>query len=133
MTSERKIAANRLNARKSTGPRTAAGKANASRNALQHGLAAIVHKHPVLSAEVEGFAEALCEGNNDPRLFAQALIIGRNELLLRTISAQQIAVTERLADPSAIALARGDNSLKLARAYLRRCIRASEEFNALRE
>ena len=133
MTSERETAANRLNARKSRGPRTAAGKAIASRNALRHGLAALVHKHPVLSAEIEGFAEALCEGDNDPTLFAQALIIGRNELVLRTISAQQIGVIERLADPSAIALAKGDNSLKLGKAHLRKCKRAFKELVALRE
>lgn len=36
--SQRKIDANRANARKSTGPRTRAGKAAASRNAYEHGL-----------------------------------------------------------------------------------------------
>ncbi len=38
MLSERKIQANRRNARLSTGPRTPEGKAIASRNALKHGL-----------------------------------------------------------------------------------------------
>jgi hypothetical protein len=37
MASAAQIAANRLNARKSTGPRTAAGKAISSRNAEKHG------------------------------------------------------------------------------------------------
>ncbi|HWY30168.1 MAG TPA: hypothetical protein VNX46_05415 [Candidatus Acidoferrum sp.] len=37
MASAAQIAANRLNARKSTGPRTAAGKAVSSRNAEKHG------------------------------------------------------------------------------------------------
>jgi hypothetical protein len=114
-------------------PYTAAGKAIAGRNALRHWLAALVHKHPVLSAEIEGFAEALCDGDNDPTLFAQALIIGRNELVLRTISAQQIGVIERLADPSAIALAKGDNSLKLSKAHLRKCKQDFKELIARRE
>jgi hypothetical protein len=39
MTSLAKIAANRRNARRSTGPRSAAGKARARRNAFRHGLA----------------------------------------------------------------------------------------------
>lgn len=38
MTSARKIEANRLNAKRSTGPTTEAGKAKSSRNAYQHGL-----------------------------------------------------------------------------------------------
>ena len=42
-------ARNRANARASTGPRTAAGKARASRNAITHGLAA---RGPVDEAEV---------------------------------------------------------------------------------
>jgi hypothetical protein len=40
MTSEAKIAANRRNARKSTGPRTARGKGTSSRNSIRHGILA---------------------------------------------------------------------------------------------
>jgi hypothetical protein len=38
MPSPRKISANRANARRSTGPRTAGGRLRASLNALKHGL-----------------------------------------------------------------------------------------------
>src|SRR5581483_9333709 len=38
MTSAKRIAANRRNARKSTGPKTAAGKQTSSMNAMKHGL-----------------------------------------------------------------------------------------------
>ena len=38
MASDRQIAANRRNARKSTGPRSGAGRKRASRNAYRHGL-----------------------------------------------------------------------------------------------
>ena len=38
MASERQIAANRANARRSTGPKTKAGKVKSNRNSLKHGL-----------------------------------------------------------------------------------------------
>ncbi|MCC8971767.1 hypothetical protein [Bradyrhizobium brasilense] len=41
MTSTRQIEANRRNAERSTGPKTARGKATSSQNALRHGLARV--------------------------------------------------------------------------------------------
>jgi len=38
MSNDQQIAANRLNAQRSTGPRTPAGKTRVSSNALKHGL-----------------------------------------------------------------------------------------------
>ncbi len=40
MTSERQISANRLNARRSTGPRSESGKLRSRQNAIRHGLTA---------------------------------------------------------------------------------------------
>jgi hypothetical protein len=48
MTTERQIAANRRNAKKSTGPRSASGKGRSGKNAYRHGLAV-----PLSSAEFE--------------------------------------------------------------------------------
>src|SRR6478672_472838 len=98
MTSERQIAANRLNGRKSRGPRTTAGKSTASRNALRHGLAAIGRRQPIETADLERLAKALCRNDDDPTLYKQAVVIASHELVLRAISAQQIAVVERLRD-----------------------------------
>ena len=113
MTSERQIAANRFNGRKSRGPRTTAGKSTASRNAVRHGLAAIRYHHPIETADLARLAKALCGNDEDPALYEQAVVIPSHELVLRAISAQQIAVVERLRDPSAVAL---DNHLRLAKA-----------------
>jgi len=59
VTSPAKIRANRRNARKSTGPRTRAGKAVVARNALQHGLAVPVLCDPTLSREVGAIARVI--------------------------------------------------------------------------
>jgi len=50
MSSDRKVAANRRNAQKSTGPRTLSGKAIASMNALKHGLCT---RKPLIPGENE--------------------------------------------------------------------------------
>ncbi|HEY1851641.1 MAG TPA: hypothetical protein VGG60_11495 [Candidatus Binataceae bacterium] len=59
MSSDRQIVANRLNARHSTGPRTAVGMARASSNALKHGLTG---KHIVLPGENPRHYDAFREG-----------------------------------------------------------------------
>ena len=59
MTSAQKIAANRRNAARSTGPRTAQGKARASRNAFKHGLAASIAYDSAQSEEIDRLANAI--------------------------------------------------------------------------
>ena len=131
MRSDRKSAANRRNSCKSCGPRTAAGRATASRNALRHGLSAVVHRQPAPSAELERLAQAICGHNENPALLEQARVVAANELELRAINVQKIAVLERLRDPTAIALAKGDNSLELARGRFMRAWLAHREIEGL--
>jgi hypothetical protein len=126
MTSERRFAANRLNAPKSRGPRSAAGKSVVSRNALRHGLAAVDHHCSVPASDIECLAKALCGNDNDAALFRQALTIAENELVLRAIAAQELAVIERLRDPSMQALAKGDNILTFLDARLRKVNQACD-------
>jgi hypothetical protein len=131
MTSARKIAANRRNGCKSCGPRTAAGKAIASRNALRHGLAAGIHRRPASSAEIERLASAICGQDGDGALLEQARVIAANEFAFREINAQKIAVVERLRDETAIALAKGDNSREVAKARFIQMWLAHREIEAL--
>jgi hypothetical protein len=110
MTSNRRIEANRRNSRKSCGPRTAAGKATASRNALRHGLAALTHRQPAPSAEVVEFARALCGDDRDPILFAQAVKVAEAKIELRAVRAQKVGVVERLRERHAAPFAKGGSN-----------------------
>jgi hypothetical protein len=127
MSSERKITASRNNGRTSSGPRTKAGKTRASRNALQHGLAAISHGESIPSGDIARLAKAICRDDSDPALLAQARVIAQNEMVLRAIREQQMAAVERLRDPTAVALAKRDNRLKLAKARSKQARRAEKE------
>ena len=57
--SERKIEANRRNARASTGPRTSAGKARAGQNARRHGLNLPARYDPARAGEIDALARAI--------------------------------------------------------------------------
>ena len=118
MTSAKKVAANRINGRKSRGPRTGAGKARASRNARRHGLAAFNNKDPAMAGEVRQMVDAICQGDDGPLLREQALAIAESQLWLDCIKAEKLALTERLSDPTAYSLT-PDTMIARAKARMR--------------
>ncbi len=59
MTSAKQIAANRRNARRSTGPVTTQGKSQVSRNALRHGLSCRTHRRPEVVSNIEEYVAQL--------------------------------------------------------------------------
>lgn len=71
--SARKRAANRRNARRSTGPRTAAGKARAARNARRHGLTLSLSEDPTWWPMLGALAEAIAGSQADAELRARAM------------------------------------------------------------
>jgi hypothetical protein len=62
MVSDKQLAANRRNAKRSTGPKTLAGKSTASRNALRHGLSTPSKLNGPLPLRYEKLATALAAG-----------------------------------------------------------------------
>ena len=76
-TSEKRVAANRINATKSTGPRTPEGKANSRLNALTHGLTAQTAVLPGEDREALELLAASLMKQLDPRGVVQRLIAER--------------------------------------------------------
>jgi hypothetical protein len=72
MATDRQIAANRRNAKKSSGPRSAGGKARSRRNALRHGLSIASRAIPAFQKDVMLLARALSPAGED---IADAAII----------------------------------------------------------
>jgi hypothetical protein len=65
MTSERKVAANRANAKFSTGPKSVSGRRRSSQNARRHGLSAQTLADRNLSVEAERLAGEIAGPTND--------------------------------------------------------------------
>jgi hypothetical protein len=98
MASEKQKAANRLNAAKSTGPRSASGKKRASYNAFRHGLS-----RPLLGAEQRRAVDALAariladHGKaNDLHALASAREIAEANFELARIRRSKVAHIERV-------------------------------------
>jgi hypothetical protein len=103
MTSQAKVLANRRNAKRSTGPRTAPAKERVRRNALRHGFAAAVVHDPSLAAEVERMALRLASNRADRRESTQLEIIAEAQVTLARIR----HVRNRLAEQIDLALRSG--------------------------
>jgi hypothetical protein len=84
MASERQIAANRRNAKKSSGPRSVDGKARSRRNALRHGLSITSRAIPAFRQDVMLLARALSPAG--PVIEDAALIAAEAEIDLLRIN-----------------------------------------------
>ena len=95
MTSERKVAANRRNAARSTGPRTQGGRATAARNALRHGLRSASVDHGQEPEVVARIARLIAGKTSDGARYEQAVIIAESALLIARIRLFRIKAIER--------------------------------------
>jgi hypothetical protein len=83
LTSAGKMNANRANARASTGPKTAQGKAHSARNARRHGLNLLVLSNPALSEDVEALASEIAGAGATPEIHELARRIAEAQIDLR--------------------------------------------------
>jgi hypothetical protein len=72
VTSARKIRANRANARASSGPKTATGKAQSAQNAFRHGFNVPVRLDPDLASDVEALAQRIVGKSADANVLEPA-------------------------------------------------------------
>ena len=100
MTSERKIRANRANARASTGPQTTRGRARAARNARRHGLSLPVCSIPALSEEVETLAREIAGPDANAQTQELARRVAEAQIDLRRVRyARHKLLSDALANP----------------------------------
>jgi hypothetical protein len=100
VTGERKIRANRANARASTGPKTARGRSHAARNALRHALSLSVYSDPVLSEQVEVLAREIIGTDSNPEIQELARRIAEAQIDLRRVRhAPHQILSRALTDP----------------------------------
>jgi len=94
MASPQRIAANRRNAARSTGPVTTAGKMRASRNALKHGLNVSVRHDPETSNRIEALAVAIGGKNLTPQRLRAAREVAEAQLEIKRLQAFRLGLVE---------------------------------------
>ena len=108
MTSPQKIRANRANARASAGPRTARGRAHASRNARRHGLSLSIFADPALSEQVEAFAREIAGDTTDDDIYQLARRVAEAQIDLQRVrlARHQLLCDQLVDEPRADARAK---------------------------
>ena len=99
MASEAKIAANRRNAQRSTGPRSTAGKARTRRNALVHGLSTPAGHDEAELAQIDelayAFAPSQLAGHEEGEL---GLLAAEAQVELLRVRRAKVDLVNRAAD-----------------------------------
>jgi len=113
MTSRRKIEANRVNARTSTGPKTAQGEARAARNARRHGLSLSVIADPLLSEQVAMLAREIAGETSDDNIFQLARRVAEAQIdLIRIRQARHELFVRNLNNPNYISFEAASRAVK---------------------
>ena len=98
MATERQITANRRNARRSTGPRSRAGRKRASRNSYRHGLSSGVATSAEFAKRVESLARKIAGCGADAVSLEVARAVARAEFELAQIRRVRVALIARMAE-----------------------------------
>ena len=94
MVSDRQLAANQRNARKSTGPSSDSGKRKSRGNALRHGLAISVDRDPLLHTDIDKMAQIFSRARNEQSITLIAQEAAEAEIDLLRISKIRVSIFE---------------------------------------
>ena len=92
MTSPRKIESNKLNASRSSGPRTPGGKLRSRNNSRRHGLATRIEDASEVKGSIDRLTAILADGTDDFERAEQARILAECHFDLRRIGAARFDV-----------------------------------------
>jgi hypothetical protein len=100
MPTARQVAANRRNARNSTGPKSRAGKSRTARNARRHGLATSIWSDPQLAAATEALTRELAGPAANPELRNLARDAAAGHIAVERVRrARHRLMVQQLSDP----------------------------------
>jgi hypothetical protein len=100
MQRDRKIKANRANARASTGPQSARGRARSARNAFRHGLSTLVQSDQLLCEQVQALTRQIAGSDTSVHTHILAHKIAEAQVdLLRVRTARHRLLSEELSNP----------------------------------
>jgi hypothetical protein len=124
MTSTRQIWSNRANARFSTGPKTAKGRARSARNPLRHGLSLPVLSDPTLSRDVAALARQIAGTNAGPEIQELARRVAEAQIdLRRARSLRHDLIARALGDPDFDSRVNWNEKVAAALRIFHRCCR----------
>jgi hypothetical protein len=112
LTTLRRRRANAKNARASTGPKSAAGKARSARNARRHGLAVPIWAEPQSAADVEALAERIARPDVDPETLICSRRVAEAHVDLTRVRKTRRDLIARARDGKKLELTSGLGSLE---------------------
>ena len=119
MATDRQIAANRRNARRSTGPRSGAGRKRSGRNSFRHGLAAAATATAERSKRIERLARNIAGASIDVVTLECARTIAEAEFDLAQIRGAQVALISHVMAFGEVKRPPASHSIRESKRFLR--------------
>jgi hypothetical protein len=127
MSSAPKTKSNRANARSSTGPKTAHGRARSAKNALRHGLSVPVPPDPAMADAIAVLARKIAGADAPPEIEELARRAAEAQMdVRRARSLRHNHISSDLADPNYDTGANWNTKVRVALRIVRKCARAQD-------